>query len=183
MPITVEGGDKLQKFLDDAVKHLKKLPPVEIGFFSTAKYPDGTSVPEVAATHEFGDPFNEMNGRIAPIPPRPFFRPAMAKLAKSIPNLVKGLAEQSLMKDKSPKDFAELVPEFIGARGAALIQVEIARLTAPPLSETTLMIRRTRHVNRTFSEKPLIDTGTMRIAATWAVGKKPPSKKDPNKVR
>ena len=91
----------------------------------------------------------------------------MKKLVTRLPEIVKGVAEKYMVD--APDVFARVLPEYIGAYGGALLQIEIAQLVSPPLSQTTLMIRRTRQVNRTYSTKPLIDTGTMRLAVTWKV--------------
>ena len=63
-----KGGKKLDEFLRRA-KTADGVDTVEIGFFSDAKYPDGTPVTNVAAYNEFGT--NGKDGAGA-IPERPF---------------------------------------------------------------------------------------------------------------
>ena len=97
--ITFTGGAKLEKYLNDLAKKLEKGSVLRAGFLEGAVYPDlpaentraeyakkrakgdktalggkvgGTPVAFVAAVQEFGDP-------AAGIPPRPFFRPAIAQ--------------------------------------------------------------------------------------------------------
>ena len=50
----VTGGGRLDKFVRDA--ETAKPPFIEAGFFSTAKYQDGTPVAYVAAIQEYGYP-------------------------------------------------------------------------------------------------------------------------------
>ena len=50
---------------------------VEVGFYSTAKYKDGTPLTNVALWQEFGT--NGTNG-VGKIPERPFFRIAIRKM-------------------------------------------------------------------------------------------------------
>lgn len=165
--VKTTGMDKFNKFMNDLQKSVKKMRPVKIGYFSTAKYPTGQSVASIAVHHEFGAPNNKMFGRAAaPIPARPTMRPAMVKLRNEFPKVVKVLAAKY---EKHIFQFYEDFPEHIGLRGGAYIQREIANFSSPGLSEVTLHIRSTRKVNRTTSSKPLIDTGTMRLAVSYLV--------------
>ncbi|MGP2516376.1 hypothetical protein [Yersinia sp. 2545 StPb PI] len=50
----VTGGDKLQKYLEELAKNLSKGDELKVGFLEGSTYPDGTSVPMVAAVNEFG---------------------------------------------------------------------------------------------------------------------------------
>jgi len=171
MEMNTSGGDKIKKFLDETVKSISSLKPVKIGYFHTARYPDGTNVAEVAVTHEFGNPHQTLFRNSAPIPARPTMRPAFKRLSKEMPSIVKSTAEEFMVDH--PELFLSLLPERIGAKGASLIQYMIAQLKDPPLSEYTLLVRRTREVNRTDSDKPIIDTGTMRTSVSWQVGNEP----------
>ena len=70
--IPFSGGDKLQSYLDELSKKVSKKATLNVGFLDGATYPDGTSVPVVAAIQEFGAPASG-------IPPRPFFRDMIAE--------------------------------------------------------------------------------------------------------
>ena len=50
---TTRGGKKLREFIRKA-KTADGVKDVEVGFYSTAKYPDGTPVTNVALWNEFG---------------------------------------------------------------------------------------------------------------------------------
>ena len=56
--VKTTGMDKFNKFMNDLQKSVKKMRPVKIGYFSTAKYPTGQSVASIAVHHEFGAPNN-----------------------------------------------------------------------------------------------------------------------------
>lgn len=178
--LKTKGLKNIKKFVNDQVKHIDNFQSVKIGYFNTARYPNGTSVASVAVRHEFGDPYNELDGKIAPIPARPTMRPALIQLGRDVSQIVKRLAEMSQFQ--TPKAFVDILPKYIGAYGTGLIQLNIAELKTPRLSPTTLEIRRTRDVNQTSSDKPLIDTATMRLAVSWQIGSDTPSQKDTRQV-
>ena len=75
----VKGGQKLKAWLR---KHQspRGVKDVEIGFFETAKYPNGTSVAAVAAFNEFGT---------VKLPERAFFRTAIKKAPDHILSVLK----------------------------------------------------------------------------------------------
>ena len=52
---SVTGGDRLRRHFDE-LKARVTAESVQVGFFAPDQYEDGTSVPLVAATHEFGSP-------------------------------------------------------------------------------------------------------------------------------
>ena len=81
----IKGGDKLRRFLREA-KSASRVKATEVGFFSEARYPDGTPVPAVAAWNEFGT---------TRIPERPFFRQALAVAPSEV-------AADSRSRDQSP---------------------------------------------------------------------------------
>ena len=72
------GGRKLERFLREAGRG--GVSSVAVGFFSDAKYQDGTPVAAVAAWNEFGT---------KNIPERPFFRQAIAGMEDGIANIIK----------------------------------------------------------------------------------------------
>ena len=142
----------MRQFLREAGKGgIKKL---ELGFFSTARYPDGTTVAEVAATQEFGD--NPKNGPI--IPERPFFRKAMANYKRDMHKIIiRGIDRRKMVIDKR-------LGEALGIYGQDSIDESIRDLREPPLSDFTIEQRRARG---TYSTKPLIDTATMVLAVSY----------------
>lgn len=149
----------------------------KVGWFESAHYPEGTPVAYVATIHEFG---------AGPIPARPFMRPAVADHGGEwIQQLADGAAV-ALNGGMSPRDVLELVA--MGAAGN--VAEKIAAVTAPPLSQITLIARHTgkfkggRDVGaaasmlaegpqnlRGTSTKPLVDTGQMIQSVTGKVEK------------
>lgn len=167
---TIEGGDKLKAELERIAKNLKKGAAVEVGFLEGATYPDGTSVPMVAAIQEFGAP------KVG-IPARPFFRNMIAdKSGEWGPALSRILPSVDYDAAKA----LDLMGEGIEGE----LRDSIIDTTEPPLSETTLMLRKMRSEDPSLvvtgktvgeaaarvhagesaagvSTKPLIDTGHM----------------------
>lgn len=70
----VTGGDKAVRVLEAFGDKVGKGGLVRVGYLESAKYPDGTSVAQVAVWQEYGTP----NAKF-PIPPRPTFRMMIAK--------------------------------------------------------------------------------------------------------
>lgn len=67
MPNSMSGGDKLKAYLQKIQQNLASAgasPSVQIGFLSGATYPDGTSLPMVAAIQEFGGTINRAPGQV-----------------------------------------------------------------------------------------------------------------------
>ena len=94
--MAVRGGKKLAQFLREA-KRAKNVRGVEAGFYSSAKYPDGTPVTNVAAWNEFGSrsvtkPIITGPGKAVfvrrdtpkNIPERPFFRQAIKRMPEPL---------------------------------------------------------------------------------------------------
>lgn len=79
MGVQITGGDKLRAHLRKMRENLAEAKEVEVGFFPEDIHPKNhIPVAAVAAMNEYGDPANEFEGHSAPIPPRPFFRYAIA---------------------------------------------------------------------------------------------------------
>jgi hypothetical protein len=126
----VTGGDKLEAALAHIAANVSKASSVEVGFLEGATYPDGTSVPMVAAIQEFGAPK-------AGIPPRPFFRGMIADKSPEWPSAVAGLLKAN------DYDGAQT----LGQTGAAIkgqLQQAIIDTMGPALSPVTLMLRKMR---------------------------------------
>lgn len=144
----------------DAIKKmLKELDSKEIrvGFFETAKYPDGTPIAYVAAIQEFG---------YGPIPPRPFMRPAelqnQNKWQRGVAAGVKAALNGAIT--------IENALEQVGMVAAGDVRKAIRAVTAPPLAESTIRARQSRKkTKKSASAKPLVDTGQMLQAVTSAV--------------
>lgn len=63
---TIKGGDKLKAQLATLSRKIGRGAALKVGFLEGSTYPDGTSLPMVAAVQNFGSPAKG-------IPPRPFF--------------------------------------------------------------------------------------------------------------
>ena len=136
---TLSGGDKLQQRLDEIAKKLKKGGTVRVGFLEGGTYPDGTSIPLVAAINEFGAPSRGQ-------PPRPFFRRMIAAKSGEWPDAIAALL---VVNDY---DVARVL-EITGIKIGEQLQQSIKDLVEPPLAESTI-------ARKGFS-KPLIDSTTM----------------------
>jgi len=152
MPVTarVEGGRRL----DAAVRRALSASGVErvaVGFFSTARYPDGTPVAQVALQNEYG--FHAPGG--APIPARPFFRQALGAVEGDVVRLVARRVDSDTMV-ATPQ-----LADEVGTLVAGAVQQRIVDLREPPNAPLT--------VARKGSSNPLIDTGQMRLSVTWRV--------------
>lgn len=126
------------------------------GFFPSAKYGEadgGEYVAEVAFKNEYGSPLDH-------IPPRPFFRPAVAENKKSWSEIVR----LTIKRGGSVEDAMEAV----GLQMQGDIRDALDDVTTPELSEMTLRLRQERGNSST---KPLNDTGYMRSQLTSTVSK------------
>lgn len=117
---------------------------LEVGFFESSRYPNGTFVAQVARYNEFGT---------LRIPMRPFFRNAIQK------NIKKWYAtlQNAINQNATPSKALSIVGEV--AR-ADIIQ-SITDLKAPPNAQSTIKQKK--------STNPLIDTGLMRRSVTYKV--------------
>ena len=138
------GGKKLQRLLREAGKG--GVSGVKVGFFSTARYEDGTPVAAVAAWNEFGT---------ETIPERPFFRNALAESERSVGRILQaGLDTKKMV-------VGERLAGRVGAHVQGKIQDSITALKEPPNAPET--------VRRKGSSDPLLDTGTLRNSVAWEV--------------
>lgn len=155
---------------------------VRVGWTEAARYEDGTPVAVAAANNEFGDP-----GRS--IPPRPFMRPTISEKSASWAALGTRLFRAAVKGEQSVSG----VYDLLGAKVAGDIAKAIKRVTAPPLSRTTLMLRKMKKLGVVgkvthstvgeasawaagddtditgVSKKPLVDTGVMLNSLTHEV--------------
>lgn len=137
-------NSNLSNFKIDAKKLLKVKGRLEVGFFETAKYPNGAYVAQIASYNEFGT---------IKIPMRPFFRNAIngntKKWFSSLQQLLKSDDMQSLEKT------GEII------RGD--IVNSITNFKNPPNAPITIKQKK--------SSNPLINTGLMRRSVTYKVKK------------
>lgn len=136
---TFTGGEDLQRKLAAKAERLGESKTLRVGFLEGATYPDGESVPMVAAANEFGDP--TMNR-----PPRPFFR---NMIADKSPAWGDELARIAVAVNY---DADTLIP-LMGERIKEQLQGSIRDLTEPMLSPYTI-------AKKGF-DKPLIETSHM----------------------
>lgn len=145
--VAVKGGALLARRLGEIAQKLGSDPTLSVGFLEGATYPDGTSVPMVAAIQEFGAPARN-------IPPRPFFR---SMIAEKSPAWGRAIAD---LLDETDYDAVRTL-EMVGMGIKGQLQQSIRDLTAPPLKPST--------VSRKGFDKPLIDTSVMINSVDYVV--------------
>lgn len=138
--------DEVMDALDKAASSFENLQ-LKVGFLEGSTYPDGTPVPMVAATNEFGNPANNQ-------PPRPFFRNAIANHESEWQEATAKLIENG----GEVRDVLSLLGEII----VDDIKESIRTLDSPPLSPVTIA--------RKGFDKPLIDTSNMLNSVSYEVG-------------
>jgi hypothetical protein len=136
---TVSGGEKLEKYLTDTASKVKNAATVKVGFLEGSTYPDGTSVPMVAAIQEFGAPSRG-------IPSRPFFRNMIAAHGDQWPAAIGAILAANGMDARDA-----LTKVGVGIEGQ--LRQSIVDTNEPPLAAAT--------VKRKGFDKPLVDTGHM----------------------
>ena len=150
--VTFKGGKKLKKLLNTALKGGKQT--VEVGFFETARYPDGTPVAQVAVTNEFGARNAGRNGKVV-IPERPFFRNANKTVQPKLFKLLKfSLDPKRMIVD-------DRLADKLGTVFQREIQDSITNMNSPSNAPATIELKK--------SSSPLIDTSLMRNSATYKV--------------
>lgn len=117
---------------------------LKVGFFASAKYPNGEPVSNVAAYNEFGT---------SQIPPRPFMRNAVEDK--------KGEWVEFLAKNIEAQGNVDLAFGFLGEKTRNDIIRSIDLLTEPPNSPATIARKKSSH--------PLIDTGFLKSSVTYEV--------------
>ncbi|MYE83318.1 MAG: hypothetical protein F4X36_16065 [Gammaproteobacteria bacterium] len=150
-PGQIKGGRRTDKYIADALKRARSgARSVAVGFFETARYPDGTKAAFVAAVNEFGT----NDGRI---PERPFLRQSIEEAKDELAPLVEQLTDPETLR------IDDRLPDAVGTAMTNIIQRRITALTDPPNAPAT--------VARKGSSNPLIDTGFLRRSVTHRVGK------------
>jgi hypothetical protein len=143
----ISGGEKLEARLKELAEKVSNPGTLRVGFLEGSTYPDGTSVPMVAAIHNFGAPG-------AGIPPRPFFSNVVAKGRRTWGAALVTLLEQN---NYDAKKSLRMMGE--GIKGE--IQKEITNGSFAPLKPAT--------VRRKGFDKPLVDTGHMLNSVDYEV--------------
>ncbi len=144
---SISGGSKLEAAMARIVANAEKAAHVDIGFLAGATYPDGTSVPMVAALNEFGVPSKNQ-------PPRPFFRDMIAAKSGEWGPAVAGLLKANYYDTKTT----------LGQTGKAIkgqLQQSITSFNRVPLAAST--------IERKGFDKQLIASEVMVNSADFRV--------------
>jgi hypothetical protein len=144
---TLKGGEKLDRALREMARKINKPATLRVGFLSRARYPSGEPVALIAAVQEFGSPSRG-------IPPRPFFRNAIAKYSPEWAPAIAGL-----LKDNDYD--AERTLELAGSAIAGQVKQSIIDITSPPLKPAT--------IKRKGFDKLLVDTGHLLASVDYEV--------------
>ena len=178
--LTLKGGDKLTSYLKQLSAKIAKAGSVEVGWYDGATYPgvNGPLISMVAAIQEYGAPK-------AKIPPRPFLRPTVKEGETTWgPALAKYL-------EATDYDTAKALG-LLGNHIRDEIQANIIKVTDPPLSDITIMLRSMRQKDTNLivtgatvgqaaakvkagelpgavSTKPLVDSGLMLRSVDFQV--------------
>ncbi|KLP86842.1 hypothetical protein [Enterobacter asburiae] len=144
---TFSGGAALEAKLAELAEKLGDGKTLRVGFLEGATYPDGKSVPMVAAANEYGDP--AMNR-----PPRPFFRNMIAEKSPEWPQDIAKIAEATGYD-------AETMLGLMGEHIKDQLQGSIRDLMEPALSPVTI-------AKKGF-DKPLIWHGVMLNSVDYDV--------------
>lgn len=161
---------------------LKKLDGMvgKVGWFPSAKYPDGTSVAYVATVQEYGDPSHN-------IPPRPTGRQTKSKYGADW----KRVAQEGAKAVMQGTTTVNVMFEKLVSLAAGQWRATITRLQQPPLKESTIDTRtrktaayqnlKTRKAKKKMREenrsnptfvKPLVETAIMLNTLTYTVENK-----------
>lgn len=151
----------LSPALQKAINELKS-KTLRVGWGENAAYENGAKVAMIAAQNEFGNPAKS-------IPPRPFFRPAIAeekgKWAKTSGRLV-------ISAIKAGGSVAPAL-ETMGLVVAGDVRKSITKVMTPALKPATVKARlRGKKIGKSVSltvAKPLVDTGHMLQTLTSEV--------------
>lgn len=117
---------------------------LEVGFFDTARYPNGVYVAQVARYQEFGT---------IHIPVRPFFRRAILNNMNNWVSFYK--------KDLSVSNNSAFSLNRVGELMRRDIIKSIDAIETPPNKKSTIKAKK--------SSKPLVDTGLLRRSVTYKV--------------
>lgn len=142
---TIRGGDKLEKALAEITAKLNRAATLRVGFLAGATYPDGTSVPMIAAVQNFGS---------GVIPPRPFFSNMIAEKSPEWP--------EAIAKNLKATHYGVRVTLLrVGEGIKGQLQQSIRDTNTPPLKPSTIA--------RKGFDKPLIDDAIMINSVDYQV--------------
>lgn len=144
---SAKGGDRLEAILKGMAAKLSTGSAVRVGFLEGSTYPDGTSVPMIAAIQEFGAPARK-------IPPRPFFRTMVADKSPGWPKALAGLLETNGYD-------ARKTLTLMGEGVAGQLRQSIVDFTTPANAPST--------VARKGFDKPLVETGHLLASVSYQV--------------
>ncbi len=113
---------------------------LQVGWFESARYDEGTPVAAVAAIQEFGSPSNG-------IPPRPFMRPTIADNKDDWRDVL----ETGLRRAVNGQGDGRTVLELLGLRIAGQIRSTLSQIREPPLSPVTLALRKQKLAGATIN--------------------------------
>jgi hypothetical protein len=133
----------------DAVARAFEPRKLKVGFLKGGTYPDGTSVPAVAAWNEFGVAAHNQ-------PPRPFFRIMIAAQAPKWGPMTAALL-------KANDNDVDLTLDIMGQEIQGRIKESINALMEPALAASTI-------AKKGF-DKPLIETALMVNSVSFEVVK------------
>lgn len=148
MTAQLEGGHRVRRLLENAARSTG-VQGVAVGFFASARYPDGTPVAAVAAWNEWGTEH---------IPERPFKRASIKKMEKAFMETIKDNIDTETMS------VSRHLADLLGAQGTGIVQDTISDGSFspnPPNAPATVAMK--------GSSRTLVDTGRMRQSATWKV--------------
>ena len=154
--VSLKTNKALTKTLNAMQNYQGKSITAKVGVFKGSKYPDGTSVVDVAIWNEFG------HG----VPERPAWRNSVPKIIDKVNQLIK---EQHLVNDDAELSLNVSFMKKAGALAQGEIQQSIVDLREPPNAPSTIAKKRKRHSDLTKDPNPLIDTGTLRRSITYRI--------------
>jgi len=150
--IGLSGGSALDQKLREIAEKAGKAGTLSVGFLEGATYPDGTSVPMVAAIQEYGAP-------AAGIPARSYFR-TMIEAKKG--NWGKSLGAIAVANGYDMDKTLNLMGE--GIKGQ--LQESIKTADVAPLSPVTVMLRGMKsHDQRLVVTGATVGEAARRVAA------------------
>jgi hypothetical protein len=186
----LSGGEKLQKYLEEMEKNLSSGSGLKVGFLEGSTYPDGTSVPMVAAVQEFGGSidipartqtiYRRFNERTGNIDDYRFVKSSKANLAQTVQVPAHTITIPSrpffrqMLAEKSPSwgaDMAEIMKSsdydakktlsLMGERIASQLKESITNMDEPANATST--------VRKKGFNNPLIDSGHMQSSVDYEV--------------
>lgn len=138
----------------------------KVGWFESARYPNGVPVALVAAVNEYGWPEHNIPPRLGMRATADALRPIWAQITAQVAKRV---------VDGKMTWAAAL--EIIGAKAAGDIRKHISEVTTPPLKVDTVKARlagkRQGNVVAVTIAKPLVHTGHLLNTCTNVVEQKP----------